>query len=200
VGTAEAVEGRHIKLAKTDPAARGVHHYIELSKVAPVDGGKVRLNVPALHALGAVAGTLKPDPAKARARDAAHDGSLALAGSITAAHGQGGPTASDAVPPAAAPTAPAEIQPGHPGDGGQSTVVAPSKGESGPQTAAPAPLPPSAGADTPGGSARGGVIATPPTAGDAEINKSAPRAGSDAMPVIPPPGAPGSGNPRVVPK
>jgi len=125
-------------------------------------------------------------------------GALALAGPITTAHGQGGPTASDAVPPAAAPTAPAEIQPGHPANG-RPTVIAPSKGESGPQTAVPAPLPPGAGADTPGGSARGGLIAPPPASGDPGINKGAPRAGSDTMPVIPPPGAPG-GNPRVVPK
>jgi len=134
---------------------------------------------------------------------AAAIGAFALAGSIgTAAHGQDGPTASDAVPPAASPRAPAEIQPGHPADGQRpgAAVVAPGKEGSGPQTVAPTPLPPGAGTDTPGGSARGGVIAPPPAAGDAEINKGAPRAGADPKAVLPPSGAPGSNNPRVVPK
>lgn len=117
---------------------------------------------------------------------------LALAGAMSAAHGQGNPPATT-VPPAAQPTTPAEIQPGHPADG------KPAAPGSGPQTAVPAPLPPGAGADTPGGSARGGVIPPPPTSGDAAINKGAPSPGAFPTPVIPPPGATG-GNDRVVPK
>lgn len=122
---------------------------------------------------------------------------LALAGSLSAAHGQAaGPTASDAAPPASSPSAPAEIQPGHTA-GTNPAVVAPSTGSSGPQTAAPAPLPPGSGADTPGGSARSGVIRPPPSVGDPDLNKGAPTTGT--MPVIPPPGAPG-GSGAVVPK
>lgn len=115
---------------------------------------------------------------------------VALAGSVVAAHGQSSITPPDA-PAAAQPTTPAEVQPGRP--------VAPSMGNSGPQTVAPTPLPPGTGADTPGGSARSGVIPPPPAAGDAAINKGAPGAGTATMPVIPPPGTPG-GNQRVVPK
>jgi len=85
---------------------------------------------------------------------AAAIGAFALAGLIgTAAHGQDGRTASDAVSPAASPRAPAEIQPGHPASNGQrpgSVIAAPGKEGSGPQTVAPAPLPPGAGTDTPG--------------------------------------------------
>jgi len=116
---------------------------------------------------------------------------LALGASLVAAHGQSSITPPDA-PAAAQPTTPAEVQPGH-------GVVAPSTGSSGPQTAIPAPRPPGSGADTPGGSARSGVIAPPPAAGDAAINRGAPGAAAGTMPVIPPPGAPG-GNQRVVPK
>ena len=115
---------------------------------------------------------------------------LALAGSITAAHGQANPPA-PATPPGGQPTAPAEIQPGHPADG------TPATSGSGSQTAVPAPLPPSAGADTPGGSARNGVIRPPPVAGDTGMTSGAPPVGT--MPVIPPPGTAG-GNQRVVPK
>ena len=78
-------------------------------------------------------------------------------------------------------------------------VVAPSQGKSGPQTAAPAPLAPGAGADTPGGSARNGGIAPPSVSGDPGMNKGAPAAGTEPMPVIRPPGTSG-GNDQVVPK
>lgn len=78
-------------------------------------------------------------------------------------------------------------------------VKAPSKGDSGPQTAVPAPLPPGTGADTPGGSARNGVIAPPPTSTDPGINRGAPPRGTEPMPVIRPPGTAG-GNSQVVPK
>ena len=116
---------------------------------------------------------------------------LATGGPVRA---QSGSTASDAVPPAASPAAPAEIQPGHP-----PPATTGSTGQSGPQAATPVPLPPGAGADTPGGSARNGVIAPPPPAGDSAINQGAPRAGAPGAMVIPPPGSPG-GDPRVVPK
>ena len=78
-------------------------------------------------------------------------------------------------------------------------VVAPGKGSSGPQTAVPAPLPPGSRADTPGGSARNGVIAPPPTSSDTGINKGALPRGTEPMPVIRPPGTAG-GNQQVVPK
>jgi len=120
---------------------------------------------------------------------------LALAISIGAAHGQSSLTPPDAPAPAQ-PSTPAEIQPGHTA-GTNPAVVAPSTGSSGPQIVAPAPLPPGATADTPGGTARNGVISPPPAAGDAGINRGAPQAG--VMPVIPPPGTPGNA-PRVVPK
>ncbi len=92
---------------------------------------------------------------------------LALAVSITAAHGQ--------------------------------AVKIPSKGDSGPQTAVPAPLPPGSGADTPGGSAKNGVITPPPTSSDSGINRGAPPRGTEPMPVIRPPGT-GGGKTQVVPK
>lgn len=120
---------------------------------------------------------------------------LALAASITAARGQSSVTPPDA-PPAAQPSTPAEIQPGH-GAGANSTIVAPSTGSSGPQTAAPTPLPPGTAADTPGGTARNGVIAPPPTAGDPGMNRGAPQAGT--MRVIPPPGTAGNAT-GVTPK
>ena len=93
---------------------------------------------------------------------------VTLVCSISAVFGQTGPTASDAVPPATSPAAPAEIQPGHPPPPADGNTA-----RTGPQSAVPTPLPPGARADTPGGSARNGVIA--------------------------PPGTPG-GNPQVVPK
>ena len=43
VGTVDKVEGQRIKLARKDPSAGGEHHYIQLSKVSSVQGGKVRL-------------------------------------------------------------------------------------------------------------------------------------------------------------
>ena len=123
---------------------------------------------------------------------------LAAAGAIAAvagtAHGQGGPTASDAVPPATSLASPAEIQPGHP-----APAATGSTGSSGPQAATPAPLPRSAGADTLGGSARNGVIQPPAVTGDQDINHGAPRPGALGTPVIPPPGAPG-GDQKVIPK
>jgi hypothetical protein len=43
VGTVDRVEGDRIKLTKSDPAAKGQHHYISLDSVASVDGSAIRL-------------------------------------------------------------------------------------------------------------------------------------------------------------
>jgi hypothetical protein len=43
VGTVDHLEGQRIKLAKSDPDAGGVHHYLHIDVVASVDD-KVRLN------------------------------------------------------------------------------------------------------------------------------------------------------------
>jgi hypothetical protein len=44
VGTVDHVEGQRIKLAKTEPAAGGEHHYLHLDMVATVEGGRVVLS------------------------------------------------------------------------------------------------------------------------------------------------------------
>jgi hypothetical protein len=44
VGTVDRVEGDRIKLTKSDPAAGGQHHYIDLSEVAKIKGGEVCLS------------------------------------------------------------------------------------------------------------------------------------------------------------
>ncbi len=92
---------------------------------------------------------------------------------------------------AVSPTTPAEIQPGHPPPASTGSTGAP-------QTAIPTPLPPGAGADTPGGAARNGVITPPATAADPAINRGVPSP-TVGTPIIPPPGSPG-GNPAIVPK
>ncbi len=74
----------------------------------------------------------------------------------------------------------------------------PALAQTGPQAAVPAPLPPGSDADTPGGSARNGVIAPPPTGGDPGINRGAPGAGAFGTPVIRPPGT--GPAPTVIPK
>lgn len=79
------------------------------------------------------------------------------------------------------------------------TTAAPSTNATGPQTVIPTPLPPGSGADTPGGSARNGVIRPPPVSGDPGINRGAPATNTGAMPVIRPPGTPGN-NQGVIPK
>jgi len=43
VGTVDHLDGRRIKLTRTDPAAGGEHHYIHVDSIASVDD-KVRLN------------------------------------------------------------------------------------------------------------------------------------------------------------
>ena len=108
----------------------------------------------------------------------------ALTGIALTAAASAGPAWAQA---AVAPTTPAEIQPGHP---------PPPAGT--PQQVSPTPLPPGAGADTPGGAARNGVIAPPAPTADSAINRGAPT-GTVGTPVIPPPGSRG-GNPTVVPK
>ena len=89
------------------------------------------------------------------------------------------------------------------------TMAAPKAPDAtGPQTAVPAPLG-NGRADTPGGSARNGVIAPPPTTGTPVIRPSTnsrmpvvrpPAHGTTTsrMPVITPPGS--TGNSPVVPK
>jgi hypothetical protein len=49
-GMVDHVEGEFIKLTKTDPASGGVHRYIPLTTVAGLDGGMVRLSLPAEQA------------------------------------------------------------------------------------------------------------------------------------------------------
>lgn len=44
VGTVDRVEGERIKLTKSDPAAGGQHHYIELSEVSKVKDDEVCLS------------------------------------------------------------------------------------------------------------------------------------------------------------
>ena len=52
VGIVDGVEGDWIKLAKNDPGAPGEeeHRYVPLSTVAGLDGGMVRLSMPAAQA------------------------------------------------------------------------------------------------------------------------------------------------------
>ena len=45
VGTVDHMDGNRIKLAKTDKAAGGQHHYLPISAVAGVENGKLKLNV-----------------------------------------------------------------------------------------------------------------------------------------------------------
>ena len=90
------------------------------------------------------------------------------------------------LPPAAQPTAPAEIPNGDPATRADPPRAADPTSSS-PQTALPAPQP---------GAGNRGVIA-PPQSTDPGITVSPPANGM--MPVIPPPGAPG-GDQRVVPK
>ena len=95
---------------------------------------------------------------------------LAVLVPLRAAQGQGSGAAGVA-PPAAAPTTPAEIQPGHPAPPPSSSSSQGSSSQGGPQSAVPAPLPPGSRADTPNGSARNGVIAPPGTpGGNSQVN------------------------------
>ena len=49
-GTVDRVEGDYIKLTAQDPAAGGGHRWLPLSTVAGLDGGIVRLSLPAEQA------------------------------------------------------------------------------------------------------------------------------------------------------
>ena len=49
-GIVDHVEGDYIKLAKSDPMSGGVHRYLPLTTVAGLDGGVVRLSMPARQA------------------------------------------------------------------------------------------------------------------------------------------------------
>lgn len=44
VGTVDRIEGNRIKLTKSDPAAQGEHHYIDVSAVDAVKDGEVCLS------------------------------------------------------------------------------------------------------------------------------------------------------------
>ena len=44
VGTVDRIEGDRIKLTKSDPAAKGQHHYIELSQIDAIKDGEVCLS------------------------------------------------------------------------------------------------------------------------------------------------------------
>jgi len=46
-GTVDHVQGDYIKLTRSDPASGGEHRYIPCSTVAGLDGGVVRLSMPA---------------------------------------------------------------------------------------------------------------------------------------------------------
>ena len=50
VGTVDRIEGDRIKLTKSDPAAQGMHHYIELSQIDSVKDGEVCLSQKAAEA------------------------------------------------------------------------------------------------------------------------------------------------------
>lgn len=82
---------------------------------------------------------------------------------------------------------------------GQQVGQMPPKGQQGAPQAQTAVPPASAGRgqDVPGGSATNGVI-RPPQNVDPGMTQQAPATGT--MPVLPPPGQPNSGQPRVVPK
>ena len=49
-GTVDHVEGEFIKLAKNSPASGGIHRYLPLTTVAGLEGGVVRLSMPAEQA------------------------------------------------------------------------------------------------------------------------------------------------------
>ncbi|WP_211853181.1 DUF2171 domain-containing protein [Plastoroseomonas hellenica] len=49
-GTVDRIAGAYIKLSKSDPLAEGEHRYLPRSTVAGLDGGLVRLSMPARQA------------------------------------------------------------------------------------------------------------------------------------------------------
>ncbi|TCR65701.1 DUF2171 domain-containing protein [Bosea sp. BK604] len=50
VGTVDALTGQLLKLRKSDPAAGGTHHYLDLALVSGIDGETITLLVPAAEA------------------------------------------------------------------------------------------------------------------------------------------------------
>jgi hypothetical protein len=74
VGTVDAVEGELIRLTRSDPESGGEHRWHPRSTVAGVDGGVVRLSMPAVQARDAMEteaslareAALDPDAAAAR--------------------------------------------------------------------------------------------------------------------------------------
>lgn len=50
VGTVDALSGQLIKLKKNDPESGGAHHYIDLGLVIGIEGGTIKLIVPAAEA------------------------------------------------------------------------------------------------------------------------------------------------------
>lgn len=50
IGTVDRVEGGFIKLMRNDPASGGMHRWLPVSAVAGLDGGIVRLSLPAAQA------------------------------------------------------------------------------------------------------------------------------------------------------
>ena len=54
VGTVDGIEGEYIKLTRTSPEAGGEHRWVPLSTVAGLDGGVVRLSLPAAQAQEAI--------------------------------------------------------------------------------------------------------------------------------------------------
>lgn len=50
VGTVDALVGQLLKLDKSDPAAGGVHHYLDLGLVGGIENNIVKLLVPAAEA------------------------------------------------------------------------------------------------------------------------------------------------------
>jgi hypothetical protein len=49
-GTVDKVEGEYIKLARSDDASGGRHRWVPLTLVAGLDGGQLRLSMPAAQA------------------------------------------------------------------------------------------------------------------------------------------------------
>ena len=51
VGTVDHMEGQRMKLTKSDPAAGGKHHFLDLDQVDHVEQDKVCLNIPGDQAM-----------------------------------------------------------------------------------------------------------------------------------------------------
>jgi hypothetical protein len=71
LGTVDRVEGEYVKLNRSDPEAGGMHHWLPLRVVAGLEGGILRLSLPASQAREAwlneheVAERIALDPAAA---------------------------------------------------------------------------------------------------------------------------------------